>query len=318
MGVFKRLYWLFDRFFKELQPFVDLFARVWVAHLFLQQVLQHIHYWPSYIFVFQSYFHHTMINPVVALNLLTFLECVTPIFLVLGLGGRIPILMSFLILMYYGVINPFIWTSMGYLKLQTFYLYGIILVLLMTHGSQLFSLDRLISYIIRKRKPELIERPKGIVRAFLRFESFFERLSPTGDVIARVWMSKIFFWVGVSRIQTWSTTLFMFWYVYQMPPPFTNIPNVVAISTTLLFTLGVLLLVLGIGGRLIPFFMFKFNIVTSVMIPFLRTEDGLAALNQHILWGLVLLMMLTYGPGKYSLDAVFIKLLQKHKSKKEQ
>lgn len=316
MNVFKRLYWLFDRFFKELGPFVDLFARIWVSKLLVQQGLQQLHYWRSNIFAFQSYYHFKFINPTGALFLTTFLEFVLPFFLVLGLGGRLPAFITFLFLLYAMVVNPFIWTQDGYLMLQTFILWEIVLFLLMTHGPQTFALDRLIARVIRQYRPQLLERPKGFVKLFLSFERFFDRLSPLADLTARIWMAQIFLWVGLSRIQTWSTTLFMFWYVYQMPPPFTNAPNVVAILTTLLFTGGTLLLMLGMVGRLIPFFMFKVNLVTSVMIPFLRTQEGIPALNHHILWGLVLMFIMTYGPGPISVDNAIMQIYKKYPTKK--
>ncbi len=316
MDIFKRLYWLFDRFFQELKPFVDLFARVWVSKLLIQQGLQQVKYWQANVFAFQSYYHLKFIHPTLALFLTTALEFILPIFLVLGLGGRLPAFITFLLLLESMLATPFLWTQDGYLMLQSFILWEIALILLVTHGPQLFSLDRLIEARIKKRNPQAFEKPSKLLQAYFQFERFFDRLSPIADLIARVWMARIFLLTGLSRLETWSTTLFMFWYVYQMPPPFTNGPNIVAILTTLLFIGGSIFLILGVAGRLMSFCLFKVNFVTSVMIPFLRTHEGIPALNQHILWGLVLMMMMTYGPGTITLEGLIHQIYKRYPTKK--
>src|SRR5574337_2081754 len=99
MGIFKRLWWLFDRFFKELTPFVDLFARVWFARLLRQQVLQQVQHWNANVFAFQSS---------IILIVLTVLEGLAAIFLSFGLGGRVPAFITFLILLYSVATNIFL------------------------------------------------------------------------------------------------------------------------------------------------------------------------------------------------------------------
>jgi len=58
------------------------------------------------------------------------------------------------------------------------------------------------------------------------------------------------------------------------------------------------MLALGLGGRLAAAALFVFNIVAVISYPDLN-EVGVM---QHQYWGVLLLMLLLYGPGKLSID----------------
>ena len=62
------------------------------------------------------------------------------------------------------------------------------------------------------------------------------------------------------------------------------------------------LLVLGLGGRFFIFIFFIYNIMCVVSYHFLWTPEGQAGLNDHITWGLLLLMLMCHGEGKIALD----------------
>ena len=59
-----------------------------------------------------------------------------------------------------------------------------------------------------------------------------------------------------------------------------------------------MLLALGLGGRLSAAALFIFNIIAVISYPELME----AGLRDHQLWGILLLITITQGPGKLSLD----------------
>lgn len=124
-------------------------------------------------------------------------------------------------------------------------------------------------------------------------------LKPFGDLLARIWVAKIFFMSGIDKIQNWQSTLMLFENVYHVP----LLPPVWAayLGTAAEIILPILL-VLGLGGRFFIFIFFIYNIICVISFNFLWTLAGEAGLNCHIAWGLLLMMLMFHGSGKISLD----------------
>ena len=135
-----------------------------------------------------------------------------------------------------------------------------------------------------------------IIRPFVRV---FDFLAPVGDLLARIWVAKIFFMAGLTKIATWDSTLMLFTHEYHVPflPP--EWAAVIGTGAELILPV---LLVLGLGGRFIIFIFFIYNAVAMISYPFLWTADGTAGLHQHITWGLLLMLLMFHGSGKLSLD----------------
>lgn len=145
---------------------------------------------------------------------------------------------------------------------------------------------------ILQRSVSSVERIRGLVRPSLKFLNF---LAPLGDLAVRLWVAHAFLLSGLSKAQTFDTTVALFQYEYQVP----LLPPVVAAYlgtfTELFFPV---LLVLGLAGRFSAGVLFVFNIIAVLSYPELN-DAGLA---QHQVWGLMLLITLLHGPGKLSLD----------------
>jgi putative oxidoreductase len=63
------------------------------------------------------------------------------------------------------------------------------------------------------------------------------------------------------------------------------------------------LLVLGLVSRLSAVGLFAVNAMAVISYSqVLLAEGSEAALGQHVLWGTLLLFLIIYGPGKFSLD----------------
>jgi putative oxidoreductase len=111
----------------------------------------------------------------------------------------------------------------------------------------------------------------------------------------RLLLASIFFQAGLTKIASWSSTLALFEYEYEVPllPP--ELAAWLGTGAELLFPV---LLVIGLGTRLAALTLFAFNAVAVLSYPAL-TEVGL---KDHQYWGLLLLVVALYGPGKLSLD----------------
>lgn len=144
-----------------------------------------------------------------------------------------------------------------------------------------------------------------IFRIFDRCTGFFTFLSPLFDLAVRLWVAQVFFMSGLTKIQSWSDTLALFEHEYQVP----LLPPAVAafVGTATELTLPVLIAI-GLATRLSSLALFLFNIVAVYAYgSFLFSDDGAAGLQQHILWGALLAMLVFHGPGKLSLDHLLLR-----------
>jgi putative oxidoreductase len=92
-----------------------------------------------------------------------------------------------------------------------------------------------------------------------KVETVIKTVTPFGDLLLRCWVAYAFWVSGLTKIQTWSSTLYLFENEYAVPLLSPDIAAVVGTS-----------------------------------------------IEQHEVWGIMLLVSLLHGPGKWSVDA-FIK-----------
>jgi putative oxidoreductase len=115
------------------------------------------------------------------------------------------------------------------------------------------------------------------------------------NLALRLYVAEIFFKSGLTKIQSWDTTLILFEYEYAVP--FIS-PELAAYSGTAAELILPVLLVIGLGGRFAAWALFVFNIMAVVSYPDLN-EIGKV---WHYAWGLALLIPMFYGPGILSID----------------
>lgn len=125
--------------------------------------------------------------------------------------------------------------------------------------------------------------------------ALLQRVTPLADLAIRLFVAKIFWQSGMSKIETWDTTLSLFENEYEVPflPP--EIAAYMGTGVELFFPV---LLVLGLGTRFAALVLFVFNIIAVISYPDL-SEVGL---KDHIHWGLLLLVPLFHGAGRLSAD----------------
>ena len=138
----------------------------------------------------------------------------------------------------------------------------------------------------------IVERTLNLLKPFIKGLDF---LAPVGDLVIRLWVANVFWKSGLTKIQSFDTTITLFTYEYHVPflPP--EIAAYLATAIELGFSV---LLALGLAGRFSAFVLFVFNIMAVISYPGLND----AGLQQHQVWGIMLLMPLLHGPGKLSLD----------------
>ncbi len=134
--------------------------------------------------------------------------------------------------------------------------------------------------------------PKAWLR---RVTEFLDWLSPVGDLALRLWVAHAFWVSGLTKIQSWDSTLYLFHEEYSVP----LLPPELAAYLGSAVELGFpVLLAFGLLGRFAAGVLFLFNIVAVISYPDLNA----AGLEQHKVWGIMLLVSLFHGPGKLSLD----------------
>jgi putative oxidoreductase len=120
----------------------------------------------------------------------------------------------------------------------------------------------------------------------------------------RLLLANVFFRSGLTKIQNWDSTLYLFSDVYQVP----LLPSDAAAYLAAGVELGLpVLLVLGLFGRFAAAGLFILNAVAAYSY-----YDGLseAGLNQHLYWGIMLAVLLVMSRGAWSADAWLEKRLQ--------
>jgi putative oxidoreductase len=111
-----------------------------------------------------------------------------------------------------------------------------------------------------------------------------------------------FFKSGLAKLQDWDATLYLFTDEYHVPllPP--AVAAAVGTAGELVFPV---LLWVGLCTRLAAIGLSAVNVMAVVAYAHVLLAPGFeAAVGQHLLWGLMLLVVAVYGPGKLSLDAM--------------
>ncbi|MGO8756419.1 MAG: DoxX family protein [Gallionellaceae bacterium] len=145
----------------------------------------------------------------------------------------------------------------------------------------------------------------------LRFIRFYysashlpEYLAPVFDLGLRLFLANVFLKSGLTKIQNWDSTLYLFSDVYQVP----LLPSDVAAYLATSAELGLsVLLVLELFGRFATSGLFILNAVAVISYADLSE----AGRNQHLYWGLLLAVLLLISRWQWSIDYWLERRLQK-------
>lgn len=121
----------------------------------------------------------------------------------------------------------------------------------------------------------------------------------------RVWVALAFWHAGVVKFADPTGTQVLFQSLYQVP---WLTPAVAAVLGTWIELIAPWLLGLGIAGRVTALFLSVYNVIAVVSYPDLWPKGfwpGLmntADFADHKVWAIMLLAVLAWGPGRWSVD----------------
>lgn len=132
-------------------------------------------------------------------------------------------------------------------------------------------------------------------------------VGPFTLLFMRIWVALAFWHAGVVKFDDPTGTLFLFNVMYQVPllPP-----ELAAVLGTWIELTVPWFIAFGLLARSFALFLFVYNIIAFASFPALWRHGfwtglfGTAAFADHKIWGLMLLAMIAWGPGRFSLDAL--------------
>ena len=117
-------------------------------------------------------------------------------------------------------------------------------------------------------------------------------------LVLRLWLGWVFISAGLTKFNHWDSTLFLFEYEYQVPLIPWQLAAYVGTAAEVILPMFV---VIGLITRPMALALFGFNIVAVISYPSIWERGFL----DHQLWGLMILVVLLYGAGRWSLDQLF-------------
>ncbi len=111
----------------------------------------------------------------------------------------------------------------------------------------------------------------------------------------RLYVAQVFFMSGLTKIQSWSSTLSLFEYEYNVP---VIPPQIAAYMATAGELMLPVMLVVGLFSRPAALGLFALNVVAAISYP----DISIAGEKDHIIWGTMLAVIFAFGPGNLSID----------------
>jgi putative oxidoreductase len=139
-----------------------------------------------------------------------------------------------------------------------------------------------------------------LARPYAALVRALDLLAHAFALFLRIWVSWVFLKSGLLKIESWDQTLSLFQDEYRVPllPP--TLAAYVGTFGELFFPI---LVILGLAGRLSAIGLFAVNALAVISYAHVLYQEGFeAAIGQHYLWGLMLLVIICYGPGAISAD----------------
>lgn len=150
---------------------------------------------------------------------------------------------------------------------------------------------------------ERSSRLSGLLRLYFGLGDFLQKwIGPLFLLGMRFWLARIFFKSGYGRAKDWGSQSFMFESIHPVPgiPP-----NLAAYITTGAELVLPVMLMIGLFSRIAAFGMLIMTVVIQFIVA--ATPQGIEnkiANSEHYYWMFLALMIICFGPGKLSIDAL--------------
>jgi putative oxidoreductase len=138
-----------------------------------------------------------------------------------------------------------------------------------------------------------------------RLVGWLALLAALVDLAIRLDVARVFFRSGLVKIGNWEGTLYLFHNEYRVPLLSPELAAWLATFGELMFPP---LLALGLAARFAALSLSIVNVVAVISFWHVLQENE-AALASHFYWGLLLLVTLTHGPGRLSIDHLIARSL---------
>ena len=121
-------------------------------------------------------------------------------------------------------------------------------------------------------------------------------LQPLFTLVVRLYVFRVFFLSGLTKLRSWDSTLYLFSNEYHVPvlPP--AVAAVMGAGGELIFPV---LLLFGWQGRFAAAGLFVVNLVAVLSYPGLEP----VMIKDHILWAVLIAYLFFHGVGRWSLQA---------------
>ena len=144
--------------------------------------------------------------------------------------------------------------------------------------------------------PAAAQKLRDLIRRASALTAHLENwLTPVYDLGIRLYVASVFFRSGWLKISDWGSTLALFENEYHVPLLSPNVAAIMGAGGELGLSV---LLVLGLAGRFGAAGLFVVNLVAVLSYPDLSDLGR----QDHLLWGVLLLVTLLHGPGRLSVD----------------
>ncbi len=148
----------------------------------------------------------------------------------------------------------------------------------------------------QKKKSILLMVATRYIKLTRILDKFF---TPILMMVIRLWIAKIFFYSGLTKISSWSTTIYLFKNEYKVPV----IPPEIAALISTFFELSCpIMLVIGLATRLATL-----PLLAMVVVIQLTYAD----MSDHFYWMTLLSVLFLHGPGSLSLDCIIRRKIAK-------
>lgn len=137
-----------------------------------------------------------------------------------------------------------------------------------------------------------------IVSSLLRrFDDVAVALQPLFALAIRLYLFRVFFLSGLTKLRSWESTLYLFSNEYHVPilPP--AVAAVMGAGGELVFPV---MLLLGLQSRFAAAGLFVVNLVAVLSYPGLE----LVMIKDHVLWAALIAFLFFHGVGRWSLPVL--------------